>query len=75
MDRSTYYSLGSSVTKRCTSCRSSFTTEDDKGLACQILFAQEDALPTFVADTVKYKGEPSPGTAGTKTLRLEHTKL
>lgn len=39
------------------SCRSSFTTEDDKGLACQILFAHEDALPTFIADTVKYKGE------------------
>ena len=49
----------------CTSCRSSFTTEDDKGLACQILFANEDALPSLVADTVKYKGAPSPGTTGT----------
>ena len=39
------------------SCRSNYTTEDDKGLACQILFAHEEALPTFIADTVKYKGE------------------
>ena len=37
-------------------CRSNFTSEDDKGLACQILFAPDDALPTFVAETVKYKG-------------------
>jgi hypothetical protein len=39
------------------SCRSSFTSEDDKGLACQIVFAPEDALPTFVAETVRYKGD------------------
>ena len=25
-------------------------------MACQILFASEDALPSFVADTVRYKG-------------------
>ena len=38
-------------------CRSNFTSEDDKGLACQILFAPGDALPSFVAETVKYKGD------------------
>lgn len=38
-------------------CRSNFTSEDDKGLACQVLFAPDNALPTFVAETVKYKGD------------------
>ena len=44
---------------------------DSKGLACQILFAHEDALPTFVADTVKYKGEHPSRAAG--TLNIYHT--
>ena len=37
-------------------CRTKFGSEEDAGLACQILFAPEDALPSFVADTVRYKG-------------------
>ena len=46
-----------SCQKLCTlSCRTKFVSEEDAGLACQILFASEDALPSFVADTVRYKG-------------------